>query len=827
MFLFLFVLISQMTFPDEGKFDPGHIYYVDSVIIHSYDVLHYDIEVEFYSPFDTLSGICIMTSKAVITIDSIPVHLAAVMQIDSILVDGVNSSYIRIEDSVYINFSSTVNPDEIFYVTTYYEGKPDTGLFQGMNGFYTFTEVYEASKQWFPCFDYCWDKADSGVDLHITVPDSLYALSNGIVISIDTITANRYTYHWEHNHSIATYLVAISAYNYVIIERSFHGYPLIYYAIPGYEQLAEDMLDSTEVILSLYDTLIDIYPFADEKLGQCQSSNWAAMEHQTCILYGLEGCVCASDPGTHAHEIAHSWWGDEVTCINYNQMFMNEGTTSYYECLGIEALRGEQGFYDKLLEMRDIALSWDDYYHFPIINCPIPFGTTVYYKGAWFHHMLRYLVGDSLYFPAMREYYQLHRGGNVSVTDLQNVMELHYQDSLGWFFHQWLEETDYPLLNVRWFYNGIDELKIAVLQVQTFGPSVFKIPIEFGLWYEDSLVTEGPFWMEDTLKTILISTVKPDSVTVDPNIKLYYKLDNIITANNILLVDDDGGGSFQGKYTGIFDLIGISYISWDCNQQGLPPDSISNNVKAIIWITGDEVDPLSHTDRDKIGTIIANDVPIAIFSPLAPDQLQGTAFLSDTLGCLYTGNTTNLTDFIGVTGDPIGDGCQWFCVPVHNSSVVNPGSNGAGCIYWDTSGYGIIRNDIMFLVFSTIDIKYIYNQSGYNTKEELIVRILNYLGIPVSVGVEEIVEVPVEVEDNSILISYLPGGIISLHTTSQIPTELCIYDITGRIVQSWDVVGERVIEWRGEDVNGRILPGGRYFAVMRSNLLSRQIILLK
>ena len=91
MFLFLFVLISQMTFPDEGKFDSGHIYYVDSVITHSYDVLHYDIEVEFYSPFDTLSGICTMTSKAVITIASIPIHLGSVIQVDSILVDEVNS----------------------------------------------------------------------------------------------------------------------------------------------------------------------------------------------------------------------------------------------------------------------------------------------------------------------------------------------------------------------------------------------------------------------------------------------------------------------------------------------------------------------------------------------------------------------------------------------------------------------------------------------------------------------------------------------------------------------------------------------------------------
>jgi len=367
---------------------------------------------------------------------------------------------------------------------------------------------------------------------------------------------------------------------------------------------------------------------------------------------------------------------------------------------------------------------------------------------------------------------------------------------------------------------------VYIYQIQTHGPSVFKIPVELGVWSGGNCTVQGPYWMEDSANlAVNIICSEPDSVTIDPELKLYFRLDGIIGANHVLLVDDDGGGIFENKYEYILDLCNISYYTWDCNQQGLPPDLISNNVKAIMWITGDEVDPLSQTDRDKIGTIIANDVPIAIFSPCAPDQLQGTTFLNDTLGCTYTGSTTNITEFTGQGGDPIGDGGVWYTLPVHNSFTLVPTGTGAGCVYWDTAGYGIVRNDQMNLVFSTVDLKYIYNMSGYQTRKDLIVRILNYQGL--NVPVEEIEQQPVVYQPNTLDIRYISPGLIRFAVTVDHPTQLCLYDITGRIVQSWEVEGERVIEWRGEDVNGRILPGGRYFAVMKNNPISRQVILLR
>ncbi len=641
--------------------------------------------------------------------------------------------------------------------------------------------------------------------------------------SIDTLGGNKLKFHWDHHHPITTYLIAVAAYDYVIIERNFMGYPLIYYAMPGYESVAQTMLDSCEIVLAMLDTLIAPYPFADEKFGQCHAYGTGAMEHQTCIEYGANRW---DNPITHAHEMIHQWYGNDVTCINYGNMFLNEGTTEYYECLSILLLRGVEAYKDGLEYRRNEALITDNIYHQTIINNPNPFHAgCVYYKGSWFHHMLRNLMGDSLYFPAMREYYQLFRGGNVSITDLQNVIESYYQDSLEWFFHQWLEETDHPLLNIIWIHDN-DTLKVNICQVQTFGPSVFKIPVELGVWSGGSYTVYGPYWMEDSANlAVSIVCSEPDSITVDPELKLYFKLDDIITENYLLLVDDDGGGSFQGKYTEIFDLIGLEYYSWDCNQQGLPPDLISNNVKAVLWITGDEVDPLSQADRDKIGTIIDNDVPIAIFSPGAVDQLQGTSFLNDTLGCTFTGSTTNITEFTGQGGDPIGDGGVWYTLPVHSSFTLTPNGSGVGCVYWDTAGYGVVRNDQMNLVFSTVDLKYIYNMTGYQTRKDLIVRILNHQGL--NVPVEEIEQQPVVYQPNTLDIRYISQGLIRFTVTVDHPTQLCIYDITGRIVQRWDIEGERVIEWRGEDIDGRILPGGRYFAVMSSNLLSRQIILLK
>ncbi|MGC9366838.1 MAG: M1 family metallopeptidase [bacterium] len=818
MYLLLFSVIPQHP---ENKFDPQQVFYPDSVIEHSYNVLHYDLELEFFAPFDSLAGKCTMIAQATQSIDSIPLHFGQAMHIDSIVIDGSNCGYSQIADTVYIDMPGSYSNGDSFVSQFYYQGKPSNGLFPDNGGFYTFNQTIEAAKQWYPCFDYCWDKADSGVDYHITVPDNLTAVASGLLTSVDTLSGNRLTYHWEHNYSIVTYNIAMAAYEYVKLERTFHGYPLEYYALPAYQQSAQNMLDSSEVVLELYDTLICLYPFHEEKLAQCQTPAFGgAMEHQTAIIYGLGTFDAAS---THAHEIAHSWWGDALTCINYREMFLNEGTTSYFECLGVRALRGDSGFVVRLMTMKGYALSFDDTYHLPIINTQFPFGTHVYYKGAWFHHMLKDMIGDSVYFAAMKDYFQTYKWGNASVTDLRLKMEQHAQDTLEWFFHQWLELPDHPKLTVKWGFKN-DSVLINIQQVQNNG-IIYTFPLEIGFWKDDSLYQVEQLWFEDSLHIIEVASLQPDSISLDPNFVLYFYLVDNFCYNNLFLVDDDQGANYQNYYQQVLNDLGVSYTYWDVSSQGLPPDSLLEMTCGVMWFTGDDPSPLSSADREKIKYFIDNQIPLALFSPGLAAQLADSSFLQDTLGCNYTGNTSNLIDFIGATGDTIGHDCIWYNLPVHHSSIVFP-TSAVGSAMWGSSGYGLLHQDSYNIVFSTVSLKYFYNQSGYSTKQTFISRILNYMGIPCSVGIEEVFHPPVTVEDNNLKVSYLAGGELSFHVEATGPTELLVFDVMGRLVRKWEVNNVMDIRWRGQDLFGRQVSPGRYFVILSGDQqLSKTVVL--
>ncbi|MBN1151303.1 M1 family metallopeptidase [candidate division WOR-3 bacterium] len=813
----------------EGKSRPDFQYPSDSVITHSYDVLHYDIDFSIESQFDSIEGNTTITSRAEQNIDSIDIHFGMNMFVDSILVNGDGASYLRIADTIYVNAPTTIFMGDTFTVQTFYAGKPSAGFFHGHGGFFTLSQVEEAAKKWFPCYEWCWDKADDGVTMHVEVPDSIYAVCNGLLTSIDTLSGDRLRFNWDHNHPIAAYLIAVSAYDYTMLVRLHNGYNIVYYALPGYVTQAQAMLDTLEIILSVYDTLIDTYPFADEKMGNYQislpSGAYWCMEHQTCVLYSPWGFT---NTNVHSHETGHMWWGDEVTCISYAQMFLNEGTTSYYESFPLLEIYGIQGFLNNIISQRESGLNYDDNYHYPIINSPDPFGTNVYDKGAWFHHMLRHLMGDTLYFPAMREYYQTYRGKNASVSELMSVMENFYGDSLGWFFHQWLEETDYPLLQAGWKHIGGD-LYIFVFQVQTSGPSVFRIPIEFGIWEDDSMTVAGPYWMADSSNLEVVLTVKkPDSVTIDPLVKLYHRIYGIIPSNGVLLVDDDGTGNSQAQYLTAFNDLNISVLNWNVSQEGLPSDTLLYVTKAVFWVTGTRDNPLTSDRREKIRFALENGIPVAIFSPKTPSQLQGTAFLSDTLGFTYSGGTTSDTLFQGVTGDPIGKGWRWFNIPTHNSATLSPvAGSGTGCIHWNTGNFGVVRSDNFQSVFSSIDLQYIYNMQGYSTKMLLIANILNYFGIATPVAVEEIAETPVRISTTAIDVRYLPGTGIFLHAASPVRTDLSVYDITGREVMSWNFEGELEVRWTGLSNDGAVLPFGRYFAVLKEGGVQKQIIFLQ
>lgn len=808
--IIILLLISQFLHPEINKTGNQFYYPADSVITHSYDVLKYNLSVEFYPPYDTLSGKVIITFKTNQSIDTVPVHLGHTMIVDSIVSNNVIQNYNRIEDTIYVLLTSTVPPHLIDELTIYYQGKPVDGLFQAFSGFLTDVEINQAAKQWWPCFDFCWDKADQGIEIHVTVPENLYPVSNGILTGIDSISGNRVTFHWVHQHPIATYLVAVLASQYSVIQRNYHGYPLIYYAIPGYEYMAEMMLDSTEIIMSLFDTLIDTFPYADEKLGQAQSGGRGAMENQTCIRYAPNSWI---SPIIHAHEIAHSWWGDALTCINYQQMFINEGTTSYYECLATRVLQGESGFQQRLEHMRQGGLDYDDQHHWPIMNSPDPFGLNVYWKGAWFHHMLLNLIGDSLYYPAMRAFYHQFKGGNASISDLQNTIEQYYKlQSLDWFFQQWLFETDYPQLDL-WWYHHQQNLHISLTQVQ-INPFTFKIPLELGFWYGNSCSISPEYLMEGRHLIITEFRACPDSITMDPQMKLFFRPHRITPlAQSVLIIEDDNHQNLGINYQQLCDQIEVPNLLWTVESLGAPPCSLIEQVSSVFWITGRASSPLDSIDRERLSFIITHHYPLAIFSANLAGQLDQTPFLTDTLGVIFSGDSGFATQLVGNPQDPIGSNLTWSISPDHRYQFIQPSSQGEGCAYFPDAYYGIVRNKNNFLtVFSTVDIADISVNEGSATALDLIRRILQYFGYPVGRPLS-----PQPPSPAHLSIVYQDNGWILFELNNSCWAELTLWDLSGRKLIKWILKENDFIIWDGTDRRGQTLPTGRYIVMLNQN----------
>ncbi|MBN1620310.1 M1 family metallopeptidase [candidate division WOR-3 bacterium] len=512
-----FSLFILSAFPEEDKFSDINIYtWTESF---GFDVLKYELDLFFYEPFDTLSGKCMMFSSALGQMNIVKYHLGSDMKIDSILFNGAKAQvFERTLDTVTLRTEVLLDSGDFFSVTTFYHGKPSSGLYTAFGGFFTDVQTLQASKQWWPCVDFCGEKSDSGIDISVTVPRSLYAVSNGNLHSIDTLENNKLRFNWKHPYPISTYLVAVLCSDYAILEKDIWAGNLIYYAIKGNENTALTMLDSSEIIVSFFESIIAPYPFAGEKIGQCQSGGRGAMENQTCIRYSPGSWAATL---VHAHELAHTWWGNAVTCSDYSEMFINEGTASYYELLAALELRGDSMFKERLLYIRERALKWDDDHHWPIIGSPDPFGSNVYWKGAWFYRMLRELTGDSLFFLSMKNFYSEFLWKNASSEDLLNTFETNCAMELSYFFEQWLKGVDYPNLSLNWC--GNSESLCVIISQNSWSGRIYSFPLEIALWKEGRVDSILVLWMDIDSVYVIIHHDIPDSVTLDPDDKLFYR----------------------------------------------------------------------------------------------------------------------------------------------------------------------------------------------------------------------------------------------------------------------------------------------------------------
>lgn len=469
------------------------------------DVKYYKLELKLSHTPAYLSGIVTVKAKSVSSvISSFFLDLKTALVVDSIKLGTIQLGFTHSSDNkINITLDRSYAQGEEIEVRIYYQGVPVAtgfgsiifGYHSGQPAIYTLSEPYGAS-DWWPCKDTPADKADSS-DIWITCDENLYAVSNGNLIEIVSNSNNTKTYKWKSGYPIAHYLISIAIANYHIYHNYFQyspqdSMPVVHYIYPETFASVKDELDKTVNMLTVFSDKFGDYPFINEKYGHAQFLGGGGMEHQTVSSMGV------FDENIISHELAHQWYGDLITCKDWHHIWLNEGFATYATGLYYEEIYGS-GAYNEYIENQMLAarLAVGSIYVDDITDIYKIFdGYRSYRKGACVLHMLRGVVGDSLFFNILRTYsYHPSVTYGAAVTeDFQAIAESIYGSSLSYFFQQWIYGENYPKYAVNWNaeQSGVGyNLSINISQESNTSPQYFTMPIRIKIntTFGDTLIT--------------------------------------------------------------------------------------------------------------------------------------------------------------------------------------------------------------------------------------------------------------------------------------------------------------------------------------------------
>ena len=527
--------IPRLTFYDSdpriSAGFPGH-----------FDAVHYFLHINLSEPYEQLTDAFVKitltnpeTSDSIVLLDFEDMTCDSVIYTHPILDIW---SYCDFEQSggtlaVHLPFPSPV--DDTFFLTIYYHGEPDGGYYVENNRYgnrviYTLSWPSNA-RCWFPCIDYPSDKATATIE--ITAPSELKVAANGMRTSSDTAgAAVEHTFIMEQ--PICTYNICFAAADYIFwSDTSGDGVPIWYFAYP--EDSAAALYDwgRTPEILDSFETYFGEYPF--DRYGMATTPfGLGGMEHQTMTFLG-DGIVTGSRTyeSVVAHELSHSWFGNSVGLGDWRDFWLNEGFAVFSEFLYTEIFFGDDVAKDyRRTTQHSYRTSGED---FPPYDPDVYLSTTCYNRSGCIMEMLRFLMGDSLFFDAVREWTRRYRYKTVTTDSFQILMEEFWGEPLDWFFDEWVYSGGYPKIN--YWYNcwrdGDSFTTILHIEQDSFHCAYyFTTPLEIKLETagEDFYDT---LWLDSGSENFYFSS--PDTlvrITIDPNYRILRSLEHITAVDD-------------------------------------------------------------------------------------------------------------------------------------------------------------------------------------------------------------------------------------------------------------------------------------------------------
>ncbi|MEQ9310669.1 MAG: carboxypeptidase-like regulatory domain-containing protein [Balneolaceae bacterium] len=428
-------------------------------LLTCYDVGYYHLKIDVDPEKEWIKGVSIITFKMIEPSNRIRIDLLEYLKINSISFVDQELNYTRDLDAVYVNFKQTLKRDSTYSIEVAYEGRPldiDFDIWaggfmwdqddQGHPFMQSLCQGY-GPKGWWPSKNHVSDEPDSAA-ISVTVPENLFAVSNGVLLSTEPLDNGRNRFNWKVTNPINNYNLAVHIGDY---EQSQENYKsqngadlsIDYFFLSQDEELAKEKVSMVPKMLEAYEKYFGPYPFIEDGFKIVQSLY--PMEHQSCVAVGQY-----FDDQLILHETAHEWWGNSVSSSDNADIWIHEAFATYAESLYIEETLG----YDLGQEYLNVKKG-DIHNDHPIVGVKgvNHFHYRIedkYFKGALMLNTLRHMVdNDQIWFNALLSIQQDFRHSFIDTKTLLTYMNDKLEADYSNFFHQYLNTVNIPILIVQ------------------------------------------------------------------------------------------------------------------------------------------------------------------------------------------------------------------------------------------------------------------------------------------------------------------------------------------------------------------------------------------
>ncbi len=530
----------------------------------NFDVQHYTIRASFDRSKKKVFGDTTVTLRP-LAANFREFNLDAVgLVFESVTLEpsGTSVTYNAGPTSVHVTLDRSYLPDETVSVRFKYSATPRKGVYfvdaeTGEQTVHHSAQIWtqgeaEEARHWFPSFDFPSDKATT--EEYITAETDETVVGNGEFLGKTDNGNGTATWHYKMTVPHSTYLVSFVIGKYSRVDDTYGSVPLGFYVYPGKEATARNAFGKTKDMIAVYENLTGIkFPYSKYDQTIVAHFQFGGMENITATtMADTEIFFGDFDFGKEivvdlvSHELAHSWFGDMVTCRNWAELWLNEGFATYMEAAYRERINGRDNYIAKVRRdasefLTDDAVTRRRHGLFNLLAGDVDklfdVSAVTYNKGGAVLHMLRESVGTEAFWKGVNIYLTRHRFANVESSDLRAAMEEASGKDLGWFFDQWVYHSGAPRLTVGQSYNTrTHTLRLTFTQTQradVIVPPAFRLPLELEVKTASGPVRKDVVLSKRVDTVSIKTTSKPSGLTIDKDDKVVLKTVKLLPMTTI------------------------------------------------------------------------------------------------------------------------------------------------------------------------------------------------------------------------------------------------------------------------------------------------------